>query len=181
MYSPHSWVLETGDSIHKNFKVHCYLASYVSLTKFTLLFMQFIVYCMTISYCINYTNNLFHPVDQSASRDLHCIKLSDYFICLLGEQNGFYHSWSVSILKLCTHSTVFKLLFKSWARHLCQHRCGLFHRVNKFINNDIDNILCIVIIKHNTSPACGTLLLSIPHLTLKLKCNHVIKTKAHNQ
>ena len=147
------------------------LSSYMSLTKFTLLFMQFILYCMTISYYINYTNNLIYPVDQSTSRDLHCIKLSDYFICLLGEQNGFYCNWSVSST---LNSTVFKLLFKSWARHLCQHRCGLSHRVNKFINNDIDNILCIVIIKHNTSPACGTLLLSIPCLTLKLKCNHVI-------
>ena len=97
MHSPHSWGLKTGNSIHKNFKVHCYLASYVSLTKFTLLFMQFILYCMTISYYINYTNNLIHPVNQSASRDLHFIKLNDYFICLLGEQNSFF--WSVSILK----------------------------------------------------------------------------------
>ena len=99
MHSPHSWGLEINNSIHKNFKVHCYLASYVSLTKFTLLFMQFILYCMTISYYINYTNNLIYPVDRSTSRDLHCIKLSDYFICLLGEQSGFYHNWSVSILK----------------------------------------------------------------------------------
>ena len=100
MHSPHSWGLETGNSIHKtNFKVHCYIASYVSLTKLTLLFMQFIRYCMTISYYVHKLCNLIHPVDHSASRDLHCIKLSDYFICLLGEQNGFYLNWSVSILK----------------------------------------------------------------------------------
>ena len=117
--------------------MHCYLASYMSLTRFILLFMQFILYCMTISYYINYTNNLIHPVDQSASHDLHCIKLSDYFICLLGEQNSFYCNWSVSILQ--------NTLFKSSARHLCQHHCGLSHRVSKFINNDIDNILCIII------------------------------------
>ena len=68
--------------------------------------MQFILYCVTISCYINYTNNLIHPVDQSASRDLHCIKLSDYFICLLGEQSGFYRNWSVSILKYTYYFTL---------------------------------------------------------------------------
>ena len=148
MHSPHSWGLETGNSIHKtNFKVHCYLASYVSLTKFTLLFMQFILYCMTISYYINYTNNLIHPVDQSASRALHCINLSDYFICLLGEQNSFYRNWSVTILKIysqqyCLQSSIQVFSPPSLP---ASAGCGLSHRINKFINNDIDNILCIII------------------------------------
>ena len=44
--------------------------AYKSLTKFNLHCCLCSLFCMTISTYIQYTGNLIHPVNQSASRDL---------------------------------------------------------------------------------------------------------------
>ena len=53
----------------ENLTVH----TYMSLTKFILLFMQFILYCMAITTYNIKTEDLIHPIDQSVSRDFYSI------------------------------------------------------------------------------------------------------------
>ena len=74
------WTAHIHEGIKHKHSIHKmkFKSAYLCTCLLTLLFMQFILYCMVITI---YNIKLIHPIDQSASRDLYTIESCHHFSC----------------------------------------------------------------------------------------------------